>query len=102
MSSVTCESAAPAAKSVPDLAKVLHLPRTLFLTLPAVKSVPDLAKALCLPQNMHLTLRKCCACREIYTVPCESAAPAAKSVPDLLKVLCLLYCPCERAAHAAK
>ena len=39
-----CESAAPATKSILDLAKVLRLPR-----------------------NLYLTLRKCCACHEIYT-----------------------------------
>ena len=32
-------------------------------------------------------LRKCCACRETCTVPCESAALAAKSVPYLAKKL---------------
>ena len=40
-----CESAAPATKSILDLAKVLRLPR-----------------------NLHLTLRKCCACHAIQTL----------------------------------
>ena len=40
-----------------------------------------------LPRNLHLTLGKCCACQEIYTSPCESAAPATKSTLDLAKVL---------------
>ena len=40
-----CESAAPATKSILDLAKVLRLPR-----------------------NLYLTLRKCCACHAIQTL----------------------------------
>ena len=40
-----CESAAPATKSILDLAKVLRLPR-----------------------NLYLTLRKCCACYAIQTL----------------------------------
>ena len=40
-----CESAAPATKSILDLAKVLRLPR-----------------------NLYLTLRKCCACHAIHTL----------------------------------
>ena len=32
-------------------------------------------------------MRKCCACHEICTRPCESAAPATKSILDLAKVL---------------
>ena len=36
---------------------------------------------------MFLTLRKCCACHEICTWPCESAAPATKPVLGLAKVL---------------
>ena len=40
-----CESAAPATKSILDLAKVLRLPR-----------------------NLHLTLRKCCVCHAIQTL----------------------------------
>ena len=54
---------------------------------PATKSVLDLAKVLRLPRFWHLTLRKCCACREIYTWPCQSTAPATKSTPDISKVL---------------
>ena len=42
-----CESAAPATKSILDLAKVLRLR---------------------LPRNLHLTLRKCCACHAIQTL----------------------------------
>ena len=34
---------------------------------PATKSILDLAKMLRLPRNLYLTLRKCCACHEIYT-----------------------------------
>ena len=40
-----CESAAPATKSILDLAKVLRLPR-----------------------NLYLTLRKCCACHAIQSL----------------------------------
>ena len=64
------ESAAPAVKSAPDLAKALRLPQSMHLTLPssgsATKHVPDLAK--------------CWFCHTICTSPCESAAPAAKFV----------------------
>ena len=56
---------------------------------PATKSVPDLAKVLRLPRNLHRILRKCCAWHEICTRPCESAVPATKSALDLAKVLCL-------------
>ena len=59
-----CESAAPATKSLLDLAKVRRLPR-----------------------NLYLTLRKCCACHEICTWPCESDAPATNFALDLAKVL---------------
>ena len=46
-----CESAAPATKSILDLAKVLRLPR-----------------------NLYLTLRKCCACHAIQTLGSLRAA----------------------------
>ena len=45
MDAAPCESAAPATKSILDLAKVLRLPR-----------------------NLYLTLRKCCACHAIQTL----------------------------------
>ena len=35
---------------------------------PATKSILDLAKVLCLPRNLYLTLRKCCACHAIQTL----------------------------------
>ena len=90
-----CESAAPATKSILDLAKALRLPRNLYLTFthsanvfcilpspssqrvdaapcesaaPATKSILDLAKVLRLPRNLYLTLRKCCACHAIQTL----------------------------------
>ena len=50
---------------------------------------PDLAKVLCLPRNLYLTLPNCCAYRKICTWPCEKAAPATKSVLDLAEVMCL-------------
>ena len=67
----------------------------------------DLAKVLRLPRNLYLTLRKCCACHEIYTWPCESAAPATKSTLDLAKVLRLprnLYLTLRKcyACHAVQ
>ena len=51
-----CESAALATKSILDLAA------------PATKSILDLAKVLRLPRNLYLTLRKCCACHAIQTL----------------------------------
>ena len=58
-----CESAAPATKSILDLAKVLRLPR-----------------------NLHLTLRKCCACHAIQTLRNLRAAvpmgPVSETVPN--------------------
>ena len=45
MDAAPCESAAPATKSILDLAKVLRLPR-----------------------NLYLTLRKCCACHAIQSL----------------------------------
>ena len=45
MDAAPCQSAAPATKSILDLAKVLRLPR-----------------------NLYLTLRKCCACHAIQTL----------------------------------
>ena len=62
-----CESAAPATNSAPDLSKVLRLPRNFN-------------------HWENLTLRKCCACHEICTSPCESAATAT------------LFNPCETSA----
>ena len=44
-------------------------------------AIPQLA------ENGSSTLRKCCACHEICTRPCESAAPATKSILDLVKAL---------------
>ena len=89
--------AAPAPKSVLDLAKVSCLPRNLY----------RLAKVLRLPQNLYLslqnclrlysTMRKCRGCHEIRTQPCESAAPATKSPLDLAKILRL-----RRNLHPAK
>ena len=35
---------------------------------PATKSILDLAKVLRLPRNLYLTLRKCCACHAIQTL----------------------------------
>ena len=49
-----CENAASASNSAPCLAKVLRLQRNWYL------------------------LRKCCACRDIWTAPCESPAPAVR------------------------
>ena len=96
----------------PHLAKVLRLPRNMYLTLRGSKmlSLPrDLHLSLCfffsLPLSLslfpfdlsihlssyHLSLRKCCACHEICTRPCENAAPATKSAtksaPQVAKVL---------------
>ena len=135
MDAAPCESAAPATKSILDLAKVLRLPRNLYLTLRkccachAIQTLRNLraavpmgpsprpfrdrlrtgvaAEVVCAQSGspihaqrrfLHLaipqlaesgrsTLRKCCACHEIDTRPCESAAPATKSILDLAKVL---------------
>ena len=61
-----CESAAPATKSILDLAKVLRLPR-----------------------NLYLTLRKCCACHAIQTLPNLRAAvpmgPSPRPFRDRLR-----------------
>ena len=54
-----------------------HAQRQRFLHL----AIPQLA------ESGRSTLRKCCACHEIDTGPCESAAPATKSILDLAKVL---------------
>ena len=53
-----------------------YLCLTLQSAAPATKSVLDLAKVLPLPRNLYLTLRTCCACG-------ESAALATKSVLGL-------------------
>ena len=84
-----CASAAPATKSMPDLAKMLCWPQNVCFSLRkccATKSMPDLlflAQVLRLPRNLCLTLRRCYACHETCAFPCASAAPATKSMPDL-------------------
>ena len=97
-----CASAAPATKSMPDLAEdamlatkrvlflaqVLRLPRNLCLTLRRCYACHETCAFPC-ASAAPLTLRRCYACHETCAVPCASAAPATKSMPDLAKNLCL-------------
>ena len=50
--------------------RFLHLaiPQLAESAAPATKSILDLAKVLRLPRNLNLTLRKCCACHAIQTL----------------------------------
>ena len=114
-----CESIAPATKWVHSIAKVLRLPRNLYLRLPrnltrpceraalATKSVPDLAKVLRLPRDLHAP--PCALAPMGFAMrPCQrcgNAAPATKSILGLAKVLRLprnIPRPCESSAPATK
>ena len=71
----------------------LQLLSPISVILLATTSILDLAKVLRLTRNLYLTLRKCCACHDIYTCPCEKTAPAMKSVIELAKLLRLARSP---------
>ena len=55
----------------------------------ATKSILDLAKVLRLPRNLYLTLRRCCACHAIQTLPNLRAAvpmgPSPRPFRDRLR-----------------
>ena len=82
-----CEHAAPATKSVLDLAKLLPLPRNLYFcenAAPATKYAPDLAKMLRLPRNSILAKPLCCRANGpgVRTRPHPSEAVPSMLRPD--------------------
>ena len=85
-----------------DLAKVLHLPRSLYLTLRkccachAIQPLGklDLAKVLRLPRNLYLTLPKCCACHAVQSLGKLHLAKVLR-LPRNLYLTLQKYCACH-------
>ena len=57
----------------------IYLPICLSIHLSSHLSTRTYAKVIRLPRNLCWTLRKCCACQEMSTSPCESVTPATVS-----------------------